>query len=58
MIFIPSLLGEIFNEDSFEKAVNVAYKISLLTVNLMETDNAFKIQLAAPGLKKKISKSA
>lgn len=53
MIFFPSLLGEIFNEDLFERAANVANNVSIPAVNLKETDSAFEIHMAAPGLKKK-----
>lgn len=47
--FFPHLLGEIFNEEVFEKVAN---RGSMPAVNLKETDNAFEIHMAAPGLKK------
>lgn len=47
--FFPSLLGEIFNEDMYEKVAN---RISVPAVNLKETETAFEIHMAAPGLKK------
>src|SRR5699024_2319013 len=47
--FFPSLLGELFNEDVFERASN---RFSVPAVNLKETDAGYEVHLAAPGLKK------
>lgn len=47
--FFPNLLGEIFNENVFEKAI---HRVSIPAVNLIENDVAFEIHMAAPGLKK------
>lgn len=47
--FFPSILGEIFNEEVFNKVSN---RVSMPAVNLVESDNSYEIHLAAPGLKK------
>lgn len=47
--FFPNLLGEIFNDEMYEKVAN---RVSMPAVNLKETDSAYEIHLAAPGLKK------
>lgn len=45
----PALLGNLLND--FER-VAPAHQHSFPAVNVLETENAFKIELAAPGLKK------
>ncbi|MEO8933751.1 MAG: Hsp20/alpha crystallin family protein [Xanthomarina sp.] len=47
--FFPSILGEIFNEEVFDKISN---RVSVPAVNLVESDNSYEIHMAAPGLKK------
>lgn len=47
--FFPSILGEIFNEEVFDKISN---KISVPAVNLVESANSYEIHMAAPGLTK------
>lgn len=47
--FFPSILGEIFNDEVFDKISN---RMSVPAVNLVESDNSYEIHMAAPGLKK------
>lgn len=47
--FFPSILGDIFNEEVFDKISN---RVSVPAVNLVESDNSYEIHMAAPGLKK------
>lgn len=47
--FFPGLIGEIFNDEVFDKISN---RVSVPAVNLKESENSYEIHMAAPGLKK------
>lgn len=47
--FFPSIFGDIFNEDLFER---ISTKVSVPAVNLKENEKSFEIHMAAPGLNK------
>lgn len=49
---LPSIFDDIFDRDSFDGANYSGENSTMPSVNIRETDKAFIIELAAPGMKK------
>jgi HSP20 family protein len=51
--FLPNVLDDIFGNDWWSESFNNALTSSMPAVNIAETDNEYRVELAAPGLDKK-----
>lgn len=49
---LPSIFDDIFDKDSFDRANFSSENSTMPSVNIRETDKAYIIELAAPGMKK------
>ncbi|MEO9964223.1 MAG: Hsp20/alpha crystallin family protein [Reichenbachiella sp.] len=49
----PALFSGFFDEDTWSKPLWNGWRANVPAANVLETDNEFKIELAAPGMEKK-----
>jgi HSP20 family protein len=51
--FLPNVLDDIFGNDWWSESLNSALTSTKPAVNIAETDQEYRVELAAPGLNKK-----